>query len=92
MVDCKFFSTPIELKLEKLCGSVVRPELENPSEFRQLVGTLMFLVNSRSDICFAVRASSHTLDCCQESLEISPGHNQSWNKIQCRECEAPWIH
>jgi len=71
MVDCKFVSTPMELNFKKLCGNVVGPELANPFEYKQLVGALMFLVNSCSDICFAVntlsiygRASSHPLDCC----------------------------
>ena len=47
-------TTPMELNFKKLCGSVVGPELGNPTEYRQLVGTLMFLVNSHSDICFAM--------------------------------------
>ena len=34
------------------------PIWENPSEYRQLVGALMFLVNSRSDICFAMNTLS----------------------------------
>eukprot|EP00253_Pinus_taeda_P003979 PITA_03979 len=54
MVDCKSMSTSMELNFKKLCGSVVGPGLANPSEYRQLVGALMFLVNSRPDICFDV--------------------------------------
>ena len=50
MVDCKSVSTLMELKFEKLYGSVARPKLENPSKYRQLVGDLMFFVNSRPDI------------------------------------------
>ena len=97
MLDCKFVTTPMELKFKKLCESVVGPDLGSPSKYRQLMGTLMFLVNSRPDICFSVnkiygRASSHTLDCCQESFEITPGHNQLWIEIHCREFEAPYIY
>ena len=44
----------MELNFKKLCGSVVGPELGNPTEYCQLVGALMFLVNSCLDICFAV--------------------------------------
>ena len=63
MVDCKSVSTPMELKFKKLCGNVVGPVLENPIEYRQLVGALMFLVNSRPDICFAVNTlSQHMVD------------------------------
>lgn len=58
MVECKSVFTPMELNFKKLCGSVAGPELANPSEYRQLVGLLMFLVNSRSDICFVVNTLS----------------------------------
>eukprot|EP00253_Pinus_taeda_P010143 PITA_10143 len=54
MVDCKSVTTLMELNFKKLCGSIVGPDLENPSEYRQLVEALMFLANSRLDICFAV--------------------------------------
>ena len=45
-------------QLQEASGSVVGPELANPSEYRQLVGALMFLVNSRPDICSAVNTLS----------------------------------
>ena len=58
MVDCKFVSTSMECNFKKLCGSAAGPRLANPSEYHQLVGALMFLVNSRLDICFAVNTLS----------------------------------
>ena len=58
MVDCKSVSTPMELNFKKLSGSVVGPVLANPTEYRQLVGALMFLVNTRPDVCFAVNTLS----------------------------------
>ena len=58
MVDCKSVSTLMELDFKKLCGSAARPRLTNPSEYRQLMGALMFLVNSRPDICFIVNTLS----------------------------------
>jgi len=58
MVDCKSVTTSMELNSKKLCGSAAGPELGNPSEYRQLVGALMFLVNSCLDICFAVNTLS----------------------------------
>ena len=54
MVDYKLVTTPMELNFKKLCGSAARLDLENAYEFRQLITTLTFLVNSRWDICFAV--------------------------------------
>jgi len=58
MVDCMSVSTLMELNFKKLCGSVVGHELENPSEYKQLVGAPMFLVNSRLDISFVVNKLS----------------------------------
>jgi len=58
MVDCKSVITPMELNFKKLCGSVAGPELANPFDYCQLVGGLMFLVNSRPKICFAVNTLS----------------------------------
>ena len=50
MVNCKPVTTRMELNLKKLCGSVAGPEMGNASEYRQLIGALMFLVNSCPDI------------------------------------------
>ena len=58
MVDCKSVSTLMELNFKKLSGSVASPVLANPIEYRQLIGALMFLVNTRPDICFAVNTLS----------------------------------
>ena len=63
MVECKSVSTPMELNFKKLSGNVVGPVLANPTEYRQLVGALMFLVNSHPDVCFAVNTlSQHMVD------------------------------
>eukprot|EP00253_Pinus_taeda_P036559 PITA_36559 len=58
MVDCKLVTTPMEPNFKRLCGNVAGPELGNASEYRQLIGALMFLVNSCPDICFAINALS----------------------------------
>ena len=54
MVDCKSVSTPMELNFKKLSGSTAGSVLANPTKYRQLVGALMFVVNTRPDVCFAV--------------------------------------
>ena len=66
MVDCKFVTTLMELNFKKLCGSVVGLDLGNPTEYRQLVGALMFLVNSSLDI-FAMNTLSQYM--------VEPHHN-----------------
>ena len=58
MVDCKFMTTLMELNFKKLCGNVVGLELGNPTKYRQLVGALMFFVNSHPDIYFAMKTLS----------------------------------
>lgn len=51
MVECNSVTTTMELNFKKLCGSVIGLDLENPTEYGQFVGALMFLVNTRLDIC-----------------------------------------
>eukprot|EP00253_Pinus_taeda_P032236 PITA_32236 len=54
LVKCNSLPTTMELNFKKLCGEVVGSDLANPSEYKQLVGALMFLVNTGPDICFAI--------------------------------------
>ena len=54
-------STLMELNFKKLSGSTVGPVLANPTEYRQLVGALMFLLNTRPYICFAVNTLSQQM-------------------------------
>ena len=51
-------ATLTELNFKKLCGKVVGPDIENPFEYKQLIGALMFLVNTRLDIFFVVNTLS----------------------------------
>eukprot|EP00253_Pinus_taeda_P010557 PITA_10557 len=55
---CKPVTTLMELDFKKLSGSAARLVLRNAIEYRQLVKALMFLVNSRPDICFTVNTLS----------------------------------
>ena len=61
MVDCKSVSTPMELNFKKLSGSAAGPILANPTEYRQLIGALMFLVNTQPDIWFVVNTLSQQM-------------------------------
>lgn len=54
MMDCKSMTTPMTMNLKKLSGVVVDSNLIDPTMYRQLVGSLMYLVNTRPDICFAM--------------------------------------
>ena len=52
MEDCRPMSTPMVTNLKKLHAFV--GELVDPTLYRHLIGSLMYLVNSRPDFCFAV--------------------------------------
>ena len=54
MMDCKSMSTPMTMKLKKLSDAAADSDLVDPTVYRQLVGWLIYLVNTRLDICFAV--------------------------------------
>eukprot|EP00253_Pinus_taeda_P011501 PITA_11501 len=56
MEDCRPMSTPMITNWKKLHAS--DSELVDPTLYRQLIGSLMYLVNTRPDICFAVNTMS----------------------------------
>lgn len=51
-----YVTTPMITNLEKLSAS--KGELVDPTLHRQLIGCLMYLVNTRTDICFVVNTLS----------------------------------
>ena len=55
-MGCKSMSTPMTMNLKKLCSD--ESNLVDPTMFRQLIGSLMYLVNIRPDICFVVSTLS----------------------------------
>ena len=56
MMDCKSMTTPMTMNLKKLSGVVVDSDLVDPMVYQHLVGSLMYLVNTRRGIFFAVSA------------------------------------
>eukprot|EP00253_Pinus_taeda_P026176 PITA_26176 len=56
MEDCRPMSTSMITNWKKLHAS--DSELVDPTLYRQLIGSLMYLVNTRPDICFAVNTMS----------------------------------
>jgi hypothetical protein len=56
MMDCKSMATPMTTDIRKVRDSDSDPV--DPSLYRQLIGSLMYLVNTRLDICFAVNTLS----------------------------------
>ena len=58
MMDCKPMATPMVTNLKKLHDAVTRSDPVDPTQFRQLIGSLLYLVHTRPDICYAVSALS----------------------------------
>ncbi|XP_059076124.1 uncharacterized mitochondrial protein AtMg00810-like [Cryptomeria japonica] len=58
MMDCKPMSTPMESNLKKLSVSAANSDFADPSKYKQLIGSLMYLVNTRPNICYVVNALS----------------------------------
>jgi hypothetical protein len=58
MLDCKSMSTPMVSNLKKLHESDFGSNLVDQSLYRQLIGSLMYLIHTRPDICFVVSALS----------------------------------
>jgi hypothetical protein len=64
MMDCKSIATPMSIDIRK-----VRDLDSNPvdsSLYRKLIGSLMYLVNTRPDICFVVNTLSQ--------FQVEPKH------------------
>jgi hypothetical protein len=58
-LECKSMNTPMEAKLKLLVDS--SSELIDATLYRQIIGSLMYLTNTRPNICFAVNTLSQFL-------------------------------
>ena len=58
MLNCKSIATPMDAKLKKLRDSASYSNLIDPTMYLQLIGSLMYLINTRPNICFAVNSLS----------------------------------
>jgi hypothetical protein len=59
MLECKPLNTSMEAKLNLLVDT--SSELIDATLYRQIIGSLMYLMNTRPDICFAVNTLSQLL-------------------------------
>ena len=69
MMDCKAMTTPMASNLKLL--SVASLETVDAMMYRQMICSLMYLTNMRSDICFTVNTMSQFLiDCYKANSEV----------------------
>jgi hypothetical protein len=59
MLECKSMNTPMEAKLKILVDT--SSKLIDATLYRQIIGSLMYLTNTRLDICFSVNTLSQFL-------------------------------
>ena len=53
-MDCKSIATSIDANLKKLRDFALDSNLIDPTMYRQMIGSLMYLTNIRPDVCFTV--------------------------------------
>ena len=56
MIDCKVMNTPMTTSLK--LSNVDTSEAVDATLYRQIIGSLMYLTNTRPDICFVVNTLS----------------------------------
>src|SRR5713226_1235631 len=59
MLECKAMATPMDSNLKLLDDD--SSELVDATHYRQIIGSLMYLTNTRPNICFAVNTLSQYL-------------------------------
>ena len=59
MLECKAMVTPMDSNLKLLADD--SSKLVDVTHYRQIIGSLMYLTNTRPDICFAVDTLSQYL-------------------------------
>ena len=72
MTDCKSMPTSMVMDLKKM-NDVDSGEI-NPHLYRQLIGSLMYLVNTRPDICYAVNVLSQFMSQSRQTHWIVAKH------------------
>ena len=59
MLECKVMATRMDSNLKLLADD--SSELVDVTQYRQIIGSLMYLTNTRPDICFVVNTLSQYL-------------------------------
>jgi hypothetical protein len=74
MLECKPVNTPMEVKLKLLVDT--SSDLTDATLYRHIIGSLMYLTNTRSDVF-----------CFREHLESVSGRTQTCSPSGCKTCD-----
>jgi hypothetical protein len=74
MTDCKSMPTPMVMNLKKLSKTSSDSDEIDPHLYKQLIGSLMYLVNIRLDICYAVSVLSQFMSQPRQTHQIAAKH------------------
>jgi hypothetical protein len=74
MTDCKSMPTPMVMNLKKMNEASSDSGEIDPHLYRQLIGSLMYLVNTRPDICYAVSVLSQFMSQSRQTHWIATKH------------------
>jgi hypothetical protein len=74
MTDCKPMPTPTVMNLKKLSKTSSDSGKIDPHLYRKLIGSLMYLVNTRPNICYAVSVLSLFMSQSRQTLWIAVKH------------------
>lgn len=84
-MDSKPMKTPMETNLLKLKEATEDSKNVDPTLYRQIIGSLMYLVNTRPDICYAINALSQFISEPKQVHLVAVKHILRyliWSKIQ----------
>ena len=80
MLNCKTMATPMDTNLKLLSDET--SEIVDMTHYRQIIGSLMYMTNTRPYICFVVNTLSQylvksirVLDSCKACDEVSKRYN-----------------
>ena len=68
-MECKQATTPMEVNLHMLKDDMIKSEPIDSTYYRHIIGSLMYLVNTRPDICFATNTLSQFM-CAPRKIHL----------------------
>jgi hypothetical protein len=74
MIDYKSMPTSMVMNLKKMNKDSSKSCEIDPHIYRQLIGSLMYLVNTKPDICYAVSVLSHFMSQSRQTHWIEVNH------------------